>query len=137
MKLNQFVIGIFFTVLSIGVHAEPKWEFVATSEGIMIGLDTNSISPVSEYGYQNNKKFWTKQVVVEDLIQDGLAVGDHRMMMNWINCNAKTYGVKSATDYIQQKNGRTKTDTSTFPTVVMNDIIPGTIGDIMFGMVCK
>ena len=130
MKLKKIGTGIFLGILSLGVHAESgsNWQHVNKFNGFIVSVDMLSISNVSEYGNQNNKKFWVKHSVVEDLEQDGLAVGDYRMVLTLANCNNKTSGIKSVTSYIKQKNGLVKNETETLSVVEMEDIIPGTIG---------
>ena len=137
MRFKKLLIGAFIGGVSCGACAEAEWKYINTSDsGFIIGVDINNISNVSEYGYQQNKKFWSKQVVSTDLVQDDLAVGDHRMVLYWANCNAKTLGIKSITTYTKQKNGAYNPKTYTSPVVEMEDIIPDTMGDQILNAVC-
>lgn len=138
MRFKQLLIGAWVGVISCGTFAESQWKYVGTTDnGIMIAVDTNSISKVSEYGYQQNKKFWTKHFIYQDLIQDGLAVGDYRMALTWVNCNDKTYGTKSVTVYKKQKNGMMDTESQSYPYVQMDEVIPGSMGEDILNIVCS
>jgi len=121
----------------ISCEAVAEWKYVDVSDGIFAFVDTDTISNVSEYGREQNRKFWSKQFVAEDLVQDGLAVGDYRMVLSWVNCQERTIGVKSVTAYKKQKNGSYKHDTETLPYVSMQEIIPGSIGDKVADLVCS
>lgn len=138
MKLSKFSIGIIFGLLSIEVHSEPRWQNVMYVEGILVQIDINSVSNTPRDYYQGNKKFWTRQTIIKDLIQDGLAVGDYRMALYEINCEDKTSAGRSGTDYFKQKNGTFKVKNLNIEetTQKMKPIIPGTLGDSILEIVC-
>ena len=136
MGFKQLLIGAVIGLVSCGTFA-AKWKYVSASDGVFAFVDTDSISNVSEYSHSQNKKFWSQQIVVEDLVQDGLAVDDYRMVLSWINCENRTIGVKSVTFYTKQKNGTYKNETESIPYVKMEEIIPNSIGDQFADIVCS
>lgn len=126
------------TLLSISLmsFAESNWKIVGTTKENVYGIDLNSIANVSEYPYQKNKKAWIKNVIVNDLTKDGMSVGDYNMILEWVNCNDRTLGYKSNTAY--KKDGTLIPGLSSSRSYVkMDDVIPGTIGESIFEMICN
>ncbi len=75
-------MGIISSTIACGVFAAPEWKIISKSDnGFIFFLDTNSVTNVSEVGYRQNKQFWAKELVVDDLEQDGLGVGDYRLTL--------------------------------------------------------
>lgn len=137
MSFKNLMIGLLIGLFSGGAFAESRWVKVNSSfDGFTIYLDMNSISNVSEYPYQDNKKFWTKNVVDEDMVKDGFAVGDYFMFLNWVNCKGKTMGRKSIFINKKLKNGLWDSDSSTTQYVEMTDVIPDSIGEDLVTIVC-
>ncbi len=137
MGFKQLIAGALIGLASCGVFAEPEWKFIGDTNGIFVFIDTNSISQVSEYGYQANKKFWSKQYIAEDLLQDGLAVGDYRMALTWVNCENRTLGTKSVTLYKKLKNGAVDNKSESSSYVEMSEVVPNSIGDNVVNIVCS
>lgn len=137
MKLKQLLTGALISLVTCITFAESQWHPLDSANGFIIGADIKNISNVTEYSHQTNKKVWIKSVVYEDLIQDGLAVGDYYMTLYWVNCNNRTLGVKSVSSYIKQKNGTVKNNTETEHFVKMNDVIPNSIGEGILDTVCS
>ena len=133
-------MGIISSTIACGVFAAPEWKFISESDnGFIFFIDTNSITNVSEVGYRQNKQFWTKALVVDDLEQDGLGVGDYRLGLNWINCSDNTLGKKAIAVYKKQKNGTFKYDSSDSRAgyeVGMQPVIPESIGESFANHVC-
>ena len=139
VKFKRILMGIISSTIACGVFAASEWKFITLSDdGFAFSIDTNSITNVSEYNYRQNKQFWVKQLVVQDLEQDGLGVGDYRLALNWINCSANTLGVKAVTEYKKQKNGTFKNESTSFADyqVRMNPIIPESVGQLFVRHVC-
>lgn len=132
MNFKKIFISILITVVSCGAFAESQWRYLGSYAGYQAAIDKNSIRPVSEYNSQNRHKAWVQQVVTEDLIQDGLAVGDSKMVLYWVSCEARTYGTKSITVY--KKSKAPQTDTASF--VEMQDVIPGTLAEDFLNFIC-
>ena len=131
-------MGIISSTIACGVFAASEWKFISLSSGFALTIDTNSITNVSEYNYRQNKQFWVKQLVVQDLEQDGLGVGDYRLVLQWINCSANTFGVKAITEYKKQKNGTFKNESASLADyqVKMLPIIPESVGQLFVRHVC-
>lgn len=124
--------------MSCAVYAASDWRYINnTTDGFKIEADLNSVINESNYGYQTNKKFWTRHTVVKDVVQDGLALGDFMMVLNIIDCNANTHGVKTFTGYKKKGKSMVQDDSYTFPTVNMKDVIPGTIGSDLISLICE
>ena len=138
MKFKRILIGIIGSAIACGVFADPEWKFITLNNGFEVYVDTNSITNVSEYNYRQNKQFWIKQLVFNDLKQDGLGVGDYRMIFYWVNCSANTYGVKAVAEYKKQKNGTFNNESVSLPNyqVEMNPTIPGSVGESFVSHVC-
>ena len=132
-------MGIISSTIACGVFAASEWKFITLSDGgFAFSIDTNSITNVSEYNYRQNKQFWIKQLVFNDLKQDGLGVGDYRMIFYWVNCSANTYGVKAVAEYKKQKNGTFKNESASLADyqVKMLPIIPESVGQLFASHVC-
>lgn len=131
-------MGIISSTIACGVFAASEWKFISMSSGFALAIDTNSITNVSEYNYRQNKQFWVKQLVVQDLEQDGLGVGDYRLVLYWINCSANTFGVKAVTNYKKQKDGTFKHESSSLANyqVAMDPIVPESVGQSFASHVC-
>ena len=138
MKFKRILIGIIGSAIACGVFADPEWKFITLNNGFEVYVDTNSITNVSEYNYRQNKQFWIKELVFNDLKQDGLGVGDYRMIFYWVNCSANTYGVKAVAEYKKQKNGTFNNESVSLPNyqVEMNPTIPGSVGESFVSHVC-
>lgn len=138
MKFKRILIGIIGSAIACGVFADPEWKFITLNNGFEVYVDTNSITNVSEYNYRQNKQFWIKQLVFNDLKQDGLGVGDYRKIFYWVNCSANTYGVKAVAEYKKQKNGTFNNKSVSIPNyqVEMNPTIPGSVGESFASHVC-
>lgn len=137
MDFKRLLTGALISLFSFGTYAEAEWKMVYAANGFVISIDTNSISNVSEHPYQTNKKVWTRYLVYNDLVQDGLAVGDYLMILYWVNCNNKTLGLKSASSYNKLKNGTWKNNSQSNSYVSMEDIIPGSVGESIVNGVCS
>ena len=138
MKFKRILMGIISSTIACGVFAASEWKFISLSSGFAISIDTNSITNVPEYNYRQNKQFWVKQFVVQDLERDGLGVGDYRLVLYWINCSANTFGVKAATNYKKQKDGTFKHESALLADyqVEMDPIIPESVGQSFVRHVC-
>ncbi|MDY6490286.1 hypothetical protein [Acinetobacter faecalis] len=139
MKFKRILMGIISSTIACGVFAASEWKIITLSDGgFAFSIDTNSITNVSEYNYRQNKQFWVKQLVVQDLEQDGLGVGDYRLVLQWINCSANTFGVKAITEYKKQKNGTFKNESASLADyqVKMLPIIPESVGQLFVRHVC-
>ena len=137
MDFKRLLTGALISLFSFGTYAEAEWKMVDAANGFVISIDTNSISNVSEHPYQTNKKVWTRSLVYNDLVQDGLAVGDYLMILYWVNCNNKTLGLKSASTYNKLKNGTWNNNSQSNSYVSMEDIIPGSVGEGIVNGVCS
>ena len=131
-------MGIISSTIACGVFAASEWKFITLNSGFAFFIDTNSITNVSEYNYRQNKQFWGKQFVVQDLEQDGLGVGDYRLVLYWINCSANTFGTKAVTEYKKQKDGTFKPESTLFADyeVAMDPIIPESVAQSFASHVC-
>ncbi|PCN59318.1 hypothetical protein CF596_13765 [Acinetobacter sp. YT-02] len=140
MKFKRILMGIISSTIACGVFAAPEWKIISKSDnGFIFFLDTNSVTNVSEVGYRQNKQFWVKELVVDDLEQDGLGVGDYRLNLLWINCSDDTFGGKAIAEYKKQKNGTFKHesyDSRSGYEVRMDPIIPGSVGESFVSHVC-
>lgn len=138
MKFKRILIGIIGSAIACGVFAASEWKFITLNSGFAFSIDTNSITNVSEYNYRQNKQFWLKELVVNDLERDGLGVGDYRLVLNWINCSANTLGVKAVTEYKKQKDGTFKHESALLANyqVAMQPIIPESVGQSFVSHVC-
>lgn len=138
MKFKRILIGIIGSAIACGVFAASEWKFITLNSGFAFFIDTNSITNVSEYNYRQNKQFWLKELVVNDLERDGLGVGDYRLVLNWINCSANTLGVKAVTEYKKQKDGTFKHESALLANyqVAMQPIIPESVGQSFVSHVC-
>ena len=106
MGFKQLIAGALIGLVSCGTFAAPEWTRVnITDTGLAISVDTNNIGWVAEYGHQHNKKAWVKYSIYKDMLQDGLAVGDYHIALEWFNCDDRTSGTKSITTYKKLKNG--------------------------------
>jgi len=138
VKFKRILIGIIGSAIACGVFAASEWKFITLNSGFAFFIDTNSITNVSEYNYRQNKQFWLKELVVNDLERDGLGVGDYRLVLNWINCSANTLGVKAVTEYKKQKDGTFKHESALLANyqVAMQPIIPESVGQSFVSHVC-
>lgn len=139
MKLKKILIGILTSTISFTVSAKANWQYLSSSDtGIAIYVDANSIKNVPDYGYGQNRQFWSKHLIVEDLIEDRLGVGDYRLTMYWINCDSSTLGMKALTIF-KLKNNRAFVDASYTiqnSEVEMEPILPDSIGNDYLEGVC-
>ncbi len=138
MKFKRILIGIIGSAIACGVFADPEWENISRSSGFIFAVDTNSVTNVSEVGYRQNKQFWTKELVVDDLEQDGLGVGDYRLVLKWINCSDNTLGEKAIAVYKKRENRTLKPEfySRSGYEVRMDPIIPGSVGESFVSHVC-
>ena len=140
VKFKRILMGIISSTIACGVFAAPEWKIISKSDnGFIFFLDTNSVTNVSEVGYRQNKQFWFKELVVDDLEQDGLGVGDYRLTLIWINCSDGTFGGKATAVYKKQKNGTFKYesyDSRAGYEIRMNPIIPESIGESFASHLC-
>lgn len=137
MGFKQLLTGALIGLVSCGAFAKPDWKRLNSVDGFAIYIDTNSISNVSEYPHQANKKVWTKNLVYNDLVQDGLGVGDYYLILYWVNCNNKTIGLKAASTYKKLKNGTVDNNSESISYVSMQDTIPGSIGENIIDAICS
>jgi len=138
MSFKQLLIGALTSLVCCITFAESEWQLVDTTDnGFAFFVDKNSINELSKYSSQATHKVWVKQIVYNDLKQDGLAIGDYHMVLNWVNCNDRTLGAKSITTYIKQKGGTVESDSETYSYPEMNDAIPGTIGEGIVNIICQ
>lgn len=139
VKFKRILMGIISSTIACGVFAAPEWKFISESDsGFTFFLDTNSVTNVSEVGYRQNKQFWAKELVVDDLEQDGLGVGDYRLALQWINCSDYTLGAKSIAVYKKRKNRTLKPEfySRSGYEVRMDPIIPGSVGESFARHLC-
>ena len=138
MKFKRILMGIISSTIACGVFAASEWKFITLNSGFAFSIDTNSITNVSEYNYRQNKQFWVKQLVVQDLERDGLGVGDYRLVLQWINCSDNTLGEKAIAVYKKQKNRTLKPEfySRSGYEVRMDPIIPGSVGESFVSHVC-
>ena len=137
MVLKQLLTGGVIGLVSCGIFAAPEWIYVDSSKGAAFYLDKNSISEPPKYSSQATHKAWVKMVVHKDLIQDGLAVGDYQMILNFAHCEDKTLGFKSITSYTKLKNGLWNNNSITIPSVEMNYVVPSSIGEGILNTICS
>ena len=135
MVFKRLLTGAFIGLVSFGAWAEPNWKIINYTEDEIFSMDMNSISPISNY--QATHKVWMKQTIYKDLKTDGLTVGDYRMLLQWVHCGNRTMGFKSITIYKKLKNGLVDNESFSTPSVEMNDVIPGSIGENVVDMVCS
>jgi len=78
---------------------------------------------------------WLKHVVVNDISKDGLALGDHTMVLSQFNCKNKTEKSVSYTDY-DAKTGQSKRS-YTYPSYTeMKPPVPDSVGESQLESVC-
>ena len=132
------VFMLLLTSITSSVFANAQWGQIGFDSDSEFYYEYNidSVSQVAEYPYTSNKKVWIRNTVVNDLSQDGLAVGDYKMQLMWINCSANTLGTKSIVGY--KKTGRVIPNYSrNYSYVQMQDAIPGTMGQAFVDSVCN
>lgn len=95
-----------------------------------------NIPSISETNYlgKNVVKAWIKDLIYNDLTKDGLSVGDYTMTLSYSNCDDKTVGIKSQTQY---KAGKVFGNQINNSYVTMKDVIPNTIGESILAYSCE
>ena len=80
------------------------------------------------------KRVWVKKIIYNDITKDGFSVGDYRIDLWHIDCNALTSGMRSYAEY--KKNG-SLVDSHQFSYVEMKDVIPSSIGEAILEKACQ
>lgn len=138
MNFKNVLILSICGLISTNSFSESNWEVIGKSqEGIYYEIKPDSISSINQSYPRATHKAWTKSVVVEDKIQDGLAVGDYNLTLMYFDCENNTLGIKSSTNYVKQKNGTIKSISLISYLSPMVDVIPGSIGNMIYGRVCN
>lgn len=140
MNFKHLLAGALISLISFGVWAESEWKPIGTSNGFVIGVDANTIGkPSSNDALLANAthKVWVKTAVYEDLVQDGLSIGDYRMSLYLINCNFRALGIKSVTTYKKTKNGNFTNETGSVSYPKLEEAIPNSIGESVVDTVCS
>lgn len=137
MGLKKLLTGAVIGLVSCGTFAESEWKSVGTTSGFLIAVDANSIKEVSDYSSQATHKVWSKHIIYNDLVQDGLAIGDYQMILYLVNCKSRSFGIKSLTTYTKQKNGIYKPETTSISYPKLDDAIPESIGEGIVDAVCS
>jgi len=77
------VFMLLLTGITSSVFANAQWGQIGFDSDSEFYYEYNidSVSQVAEYPYTSNKKVWIRNTVVNDLSQDGLAVGDYKMQL--------------------------------------------------------
>ncbi|EZQ04784.1 hypothetical protein [Acinetobacter sp. Ver3] len=131
--MNKFFLAIILCGIS-SVQAS-EWEYLGETNEFRYELDRQSIRkvPISYSTISSNvTQFWIKKVVINDISQDGLGVGDHTKTMLHVNCSADLLGLKTEIKY---KSNRV-IDSYTDSYVKMEPIIPDTIGSSFAKIIC-
>ena len=138
MNFKNVLILSICGLISTNSFSESNWELIGKNEvGVYYEIKPDSISSINQSYPRATHKAWIKSVVVEDKIQDGLAVGDYNLSLMYFDCENNTWGVKSSTNYVKQKNGTVKNILITSYLSSMFDVIPGSIGNAVYDRVCN
>ena len=138
MNFKNVLILSICGLISTNSFSESNWEVVTRdNEGIYHEIKTDSISSINQSYPRATHKAWIKSVVVEDKVQDGLAVGDYTLSLMYFDCENDTLGVKSSTNYVKQKNGTIENISVTSYLLSMFDVIPGSIANMIYNRVCN
>ena len=138
MNFKNVLILSICGLISTNSFSESNWEVITKdNEGMYYEIKTDSISSINQSYPRATHKAWIKSVVVEDKVQDGLAVGDYNLSLMYFDCENNTLGVKSSTNYVKQKNGTVKNILITSYLSSMFDVIPGSIGNAVYDRVCN
>lgn len=131
------MLKIVFALLMIGffsVKANAEWESVGTTNEHIYLIDPDKIRTASEYAGKSYLKVWVKNIIYNDITKDGLSVGDYKINLWHIDCNALTSGLKSYADY--KKNG-SLVDSQQVSYVKMEDVIPNSAGEAILEKACQ
>lgn len=129
---------LFMICITNSIIANAQWEVIGfdSDREFYYEYNVNSVSQVTEYPYTSNKKIWLRVTVVNDIAQDGLALGDYKMQLMWVNCSANTLGLKSLAGY--KKSGKVIPNYGVNNSYVrMQDAIPGTMGQAYVDTACS
>ena len=138
MNFKNVLILSICGLISTNSFSESNWEVITKdNEGMYYEIKTDSISSINQSYPRATHKAWIKSVVVEDKIQDGLAVGDYNLSLMYFDCENNTWGVKSSTNYVKQKNGTIENISVTSYLLSMFDVIPGSIANMIYNRVCN
>ena len=131
------MLKIVFALLMIvffSVKANAEWESVGSTNEDIYLIDPDKIRTASEYDGKSYLKVWVKKIIYNDITKDGFSVGDYRIDLWHIDCNALTSGMRSYAEY--KKNG-SLVDSHQFSYVEMKDVIPSSIGEAILEKACQ
>lgn len=137
-SMPKNLLAIIITLMATSVFAETEWANIGFDADREFYYEYNpaSISQVKEYSYKGHRKVWIRSTVINDISQDGLAVGDYRLQLMWVNCSDNTLGLKSIVGY--KKTGNVIANYGrNYSYVEMQDAIPGTMGQAFVDSVCS
>ena len=99
MNFKNVLILSICGLISTNSFSESNWEVITKdNEGMYYEIKTDSISSINQACPRGTDKAWIKPVVVEDKVQDGLAVGDYNLSLMYFDCGNDALGVKSSTN---------------------------------------
>jgi hypothetical protein len=135
MKLLRYGTGLLLSsCLMSQVNAANDWVYltITSDNEYKIFLNLPNIKEVSQYG-KTYVHAWTKWVVYNDISKDGLAVGDHQMRLNRLDCENGMIGLASSASY---RKGHIYGQSYTSSYVEMNNVIPESIGESILNAAC-
>ncbi|MEI1702487.1 surface-adhesin E family protein [Acinetobacter baumannii] len=110
--------------------ASKGWVSVSKSNEFQAFVNFNHVEQITNEIVQA----WVKNVVINDVTKDGLNIGDYSMYLVRYDCSNKTYKNISYTDY-KAKTG-TVLDSYTFTNTNFKPIIPESVGESQFDLIC-
>ena len=138
MNFKNVLILSICGLISTNSFSESNWEVITKdNEGMYYEIKTDSISSINQSYPRATHKAWIKSVVVEDKVQDGLAVGDYNLSLMYFDRGKAAMSIKSSTKKKKQKNGTVKNILITSYLSSMFDVIPGSIGNAVYDRVCN
>ncbi|MBJ8421915.1 surface-adhesin E family protein [Acinetobacter bereziniae] len=109
------------------------WVLIGKSHQDKTYLNVKSLKISNIYG-QSYLKAWVKFEIYNDVVKDGLSLGDYTLVLYQIDCNQQKIGEVSVVNY-KNKMVYGKTKDVAFPN--MTDIVPGTVGETILDTSCE
>lgn len=130
--MKKLLVAIIVFIQTVQIYANEDWFKIGGNDEANFYINMRSISEFKLYG-KPVVKAWIKREIYNDISKDGLSVGDYNMVMYYSNCEEKTLGVKSLTDY---KKGKVFGASNNYSYVEMKDVIPDSIGEAILAYSC-
>ena len=128
---NIILAGFLLGVVSAPSHA-ADWMHILDSDTDKYYIDLDSIKTVNSYN-KDLIQAWYKMEVYNDIVKDGMGVGDKALVLYNIDCRKETMAILQAIKY---KGGNPLDGRLDVKVPNMRAVIPDSIGAEMLDRAC-